>query len=290
MAGIGEDVTIDKIPAEEAEKEGTMDYVVSTYDANDGRLRDGYHEDGPRVISFAGVLKYKMLPMVEVLKEILNIGSRGMGGPVEIEFAFRFNDNKKPEFYILQIRPLVTQKERSQVSISKDEIAKARISTDRALGNGKIEEIHDIIYIDPNSFDSTDTVNYAQEIGKINKSLGGAPFILVGPGRWGTRDRFLGVPVEWSQISGAKAIVEVGLDNFRIDPSHGTHFFHNITSLGISYFTIPYGKAGASVDWDWLNNDGNRVEGAVRHRHTEKPLTVKVDGRTGQGIILENDN
>lgn len=286
----GEHVTLYTLPIKDAEKDNTLDLIASTYDPNDRRLRDGTGSDGPKVITFSGVLKYEMLPLVKVINELLDIGTRGMGGPVEMEYAIKFNDYAdsdgpgKPEFYVVQIRPLVTKKERHNVTISGDEIDIV-LASNKVLGNGIMEGIRDIIFVDPDKFDNTQTYNIAKEIDELNKEIG-KPFLLIGPGRWGTRDRFLGVPVNWDHISNAKAIVEVGLDKFRIDPSHGTHFFHNITSLGIMYFTVPHGKEDQFIDWDWLKEI--KPKSSKKYAvHVELPceLELKVDGRTGKGIV-----
>ncbi|MCK5024283.1 MAG: hypothetical protein KAR56_01550 [Thermoplasmata archaeon] len=289
----GEHVTLYTLPIKDAEEDNTLDLIASTYDSNDQRLRDGTGSDGPKVITFAGVLKYEMLPLVKVINELLDIGTRGMGGPVEMEYAVRFNENAnsnefdKPEFYVVQIRPLVTKKERHNVTISGDETD--IILASKALGNGILEGIRDIIFVEPDKFDNTQTYNIAKEIGELNQEIG-KPFLLIGPGRWGTRDRFLGVPVDWNHISNAKAMVEVGLEKFRIDPSHGTHFFHNITSLGIMYFTVPFGKENQFIDWDWLKSiePKSSKKFAV---HVELPyeLELKVDGRTGKGIVRKKE-
>jgi hypothetical protein len=285
---MGEESTLVKLDISEAEKDGVLDYIASTYDANDNMIRDGTSRRGPRVITFSGILKYNMIPLDKILKAILQIGRRGMGRPVEIEFAGIINERGDPEFYILQIRPLVTQKERAQVHISEKDEEMSLISSDNALGNAMIDDIHDIILVPPESFNNTKTVDIASEIGRINKDLEGKPYILIGPGRWGTRDRFLGIPVKWNHISNARAIVELQLKNFRVDPSHGTHFFHNLTSLGTPYFTIQYSLKQHRVDWDWLLNQEYEAHGdMVRHITTEDPLLLKVNGKTGKGVILK---
>ena len=284
---MGEESTLVKLDISEAEKDGVLDYIASTYDANDNMIRDGTRRSGPRVITFSGILKYNMIPLDKILKAILQIGRRGMGRPVEIEFAGILNDKGDPEFYILQIRPLVTQKERAQVEISENDEERAIIRSDNAMGNSMIDDIHDIILVPPESFNNSKTVDIASEIGRINKDLEGKPYILIGPGRWGTRDRFLGIPVKWNNISHAKVIVELQLKDFRVDPSHGTHFFHNLTSMGTPYFTIQYSLKQHRVDWDWLLSHEYEAYGdIVRHITTEDPLLVKVNGKTGKGVIL----
>jgi hypothetical protein len=281
---VGENVTLVKLNIEAAEKDGNMDDLASTYDANDNRLRDGISAAGPRVITFAGVLKYNMIPLVTIIEELMRIGQNGMGRPVEIEFAVAKDETGKPEVHVLQIRPLVTMREHREVHISEDEKDSAILFTDRALGNGILKDVTDIVYVPPQLFDPLKTVEIAKEIGDINKTLE-RPYIVIGPGRWGTRDRWLGIPVEWDQISHARAIVEAALEDFRIDPSHGTHFFHNITSLGIMYLTVPYGKKNAFINWEMLNAiEPVSEKRYVRHLRIP-PVNVKVDGRNGYGVI-----
>jgi CheY-like chemotaxis protein len=281
---VGEGVTLVKLGIGAAEEDGNLEHIASTYDANDNRLRDGTSTPGPRVITFAGVLKYGMMPLVSIFEDLMRIGQNGMGRSVEIEFAVTDNSPGRPEVHILQIRPLVTMKEHKEVHIDEAEKSTALVFTDRALGNGVLKDVSDVVFVPPHLFDSSKTVEIAREIGDINKDLD-RPYILIGPGRWGTRDRWLGIPVEWDHISHARAIVEAALENFRIDPSHGTHFFHNITSLGILYLTVPYGKESAYINWETLNS----IEPAIEKRYVRHlripPVQVKVDGRNGHGII-----
>jgi hypothetical protein len=285
----GEEVTLNIDEMMTAERDGTLDFVASTYDSNDNILRDGIDAPGPKVITFAGVIKYNMLPLVGIIRELLNVGEKGMGRPVEIEFAGTLDSDGNPEFYVLQIRPLVTLRERQRVVIEEKDVQEAIISTARALGNGIIEDLSDIVFVPPETFDSSKTIEMAKEIEEINRILDHTPYILIGPGRWGTRDRWLGIPVEWDQISWARTIIEVALKDFRIDPSHGTHFFHNLTSLGIPYFTIPYGVDNAFIMWDELNSiPASNERKYVKHIHLPYSLTLKVDGRTGQGIALRS--
>ncbi len=281
---MGDDITLMTLPVKEAEQDGTLDMIASTYDPNDRKLRDGAGYDGPKVITFAGILKYNMLPMVKVINELLEIGSRGMGGPVEMEYALKKNENKKWEFYVVQIRPLVTRRQRQSVEINQDQDG-IILASHKALGNGILEDIRDIVFIPPDNWDNTQTHAMAREISQLNDKIG-RPYLLIGPGRWGTRDRFLGIPVDWNHISNAKAIVEAGLPNFRIDPSHGTHFFHNITSLGIMYFTVPHGKKDQFIDWKFLASLSPAASKEfVTHVHLPEELELKVDGRSGKGIV-----
>ncbi len=284
----GEEATLNKLDISQALGDGTMDYLASTYDLEDNRLRDTVDAKGPKVITFAGIRKYNMLPLTDIIRELLVIGEKGMGRPVEIEFAGTIGEDRIPEFHVLQIRPLVTRRERQQVVIEDWEAEKAIICTEKVLGNGILDGLRDIVLVPPETFDSTKTLEVAREIGEINRELEGTPYILIGPGRWGTRDRWLGIPVEWDMISWARTIVEVSLENFQIDPSHGTHFFHNITSLGIMYFTVPFGKESAFINWKELEKiKPNITMNYVRHLRLPFALNIKVDGRSGSGIIYK---
>ncbi|MBA3045254.1 MAG: hypothetical protein KKH41_07515 [Candidatus Thermoplasmatota archaeon] len=278
--------TLLSMPISEAEPDGTLDYVASTYDMNDSRMKDGVSGQGLKLITFAGVLKYQMLPMLEIIKTLLNIGSRGMGGHVEMEFAMMFDDSGKPEFHAVQIRPLTSLRERIMVTIEPCAINDSLICSNRAMGNGILQGVRDVVFISPEKFDNTQTLNIASEIDWVNATLKNRPYLLIGPGRWGTRDRFLGVPVTWDNISHARAMVEVELENYRIDPSYGTHFFHNITSLGIMYFSVLFDAPDNKIRWDWLTQQKSKYEGKyVTHVELPYELEIKVDGRSGTGLI-----
>jgi hypothetical protein len=279
----GDEVTLTKpdIQRMDQDLEG---HIVSTYDANDNRLRDGAGSEGPRVITFAGILKYGMVPLPEIILDILRIGAEGFGRPVEIEFAMSVAEDGTAEFYPLQIRPLVSSRERSEVEITDEEVSSSMIWSNLTLGNGSFSGLRDIVYVPMETFDSNRTPEIATEIGELNRSLCGRPYLLIGPGRWGTRDRFLGIPVSWDQISCCRAMVEYSSDKYRTDPSHGTHFFHNITSLEMPYFTVS-GK-GSSIDWKAIRKMDLVKKGPfVIHVRSGRDLSIKVDGRTGMGIV-----
>jgi CheY-like chemotaxis protein len=285
----GEESTLMTLEVNDALSDGTLDYVASTYDVNDNRLRDGVIQPGPKIITFSGIRKYDMLPLVEVIRDLLAIGEKGMGRPVEIEFAGTTTEDGSAEFYVLQIRPLVTLRERQQVRIEDLDIQRALVWTESALGNGVIEGIRDVVLVPSPTFDPTKTIEIAREVEEINKTLQDTPYILIGPGRWGTRDRFAGVPVQWHQISWARTIIETSFEGFRVAPSHGTHFFHNITSLGIMYLTVPHDSPGSVVNWKELEEIGPTSAGRyVQHISLPEAVSVKVDGRTGKGAILRH--
>ena len=286
-----EDINLNKLNIEDIKDDGSLETLVSTFDKNDGMIRDEVSDTGPNLVTFSGILKYDTFPLSSILKDILEIGQRGMGCPIEIEFAVDLNQNNNtpPTFSILQLRPLVPSHEQSHISWDDDiDLKNVFIKSDRALGNGLVKAIKNIIYVKPEIFDSTKTIEIADEIDKINKDLTAIkqPYILIGPGRWGTEDRFLGIPVKWNQISGVRVMVETGLENFNIDPSQGTHFFHNITSRGIGYINVPFNSKNNFIDWDWIDKK-KPIKNLkyVKHIQLKSPLIIKLDGRSGSALI-----
>ncbi len=284
---INEDVTLKKINVDEIKKDASISFIASTYDIEDGIIRDGYYENKPLLITFAGILKYNMFPLADIIRDILDIGERGMGCPVQIEFAVNIKEDTPSTFAVLQIRPLAQIYSEMDITweedISRENIL---ILSNRSMGNG-VFYIQDIVYVLPDLFDSTKTVEIAEEIGKINNTLS-SPYILIGPGRWGTRDRFLGIPIKWSQISGVKIIVETSLEHFDVEPSQGTHFLHNVTSRGIGYIMVPHSMRESFIDWNWLNMQSpSKSLKFVRHIHFNTPIIAKLDGRRGKAMILK---
>ena len=284
--------TCKKLRINDVLKDGSLDFVASTYDRNDGMIRDGLSDGGFPLITFAGILKYDAFPLAPILQDILNVGQKGMGCPVEFEFAVNIDPNNKtpPTFSILQIRPFVISQEKYDIEIDKIKQEQIFIHSDKALGNGLIDSIQDIIYIPSESFDSSKTVEMAKEIGLLNKKLvaSSSAYMLIGPGRWGTQDRWLGVPVRWGQISGARVIVETALETFNIKPSQGTHFFQNMISKGIGYIDIPLHSEKCSVDWSWLEKQTLKEKMSfVSHIHLSSPLIVKLDGRSGHAVVIK---
>ena len=284
--------TCKKLKINDIIKDGSLDLVVSTYDRNDGIIRDGLSDVGHPLITFAGILKYDAFPLAPILQDILAVGQKGMGCPVEFEFAVNIDSENKtpPTFAILQIRPFVISQEKYEIGWDKIKQEQIFIRSNRALGNGLIDSIRDVVYIPSEGFDSSKTVEMAEEIGVINKKLVSlsSPYLLIGPGRWGTQDRWLGVPVRWGHISGVRVIVETALETFNIKPSQGTHFFQNMISRGIGYIDIPLDSDECSVDWSWLEKQ-TLVEKMkfVNHVHLPSPLIVKLDGRLSQAVIIK---
>jgi hypothetical protein len=285
-----EDNTLEKINVLDISKYGILNNIASTFDKNDGIIRDYYSNEGPILITFAGILKYKTFPLSDILKNLLEEGKKSMGTEIEMEFSVNFdpNDIKKPFFGIIQIRPLVISKEHTQVKWNEEDIIKEKIliKSSKSLGNGIIENIKNIVYVKPDIFNSSKTIEIAKEIEKINSSLEDKPYVLIGPGRWGTQDRFLGIPVKWSDISNVKIIVETNLENFNIKPSQGTHFFQNIISKEVGYINTDSKNIDNYINWEWLkNNKAYQDLKFIKHIKLDKPLKIKLDGRFGRALI-----
>ena len=291
-----DDSTLMKPNINDIKKDGTLEFIASTYDRNDRMIRDSMSDEGPALITFSGVLKYDAFPLASLVKDILDIGKRGMGCPIEIEFAVNFDkENKKtPTFAILQLRPLVPSHEHCEIIWDKNTNREnVFIHSDKALGNGVIKSIQNIVYVPPETFDPSKTIEIADEIEKMNETLltSSLPYILIGPGRWGTEDRWLGIPVKWSQISGVRVMVETALEDFNIKPSQGTHFFHNIISRGIGYINVPFKSKDFFIDWKWLDKQKTVNEMKfVKHAQISRPLKIKFDGRIGSALVVKPDN
>ena len=290
----GEEVTITELPLSEAEKFGILDQMASVWNMEDERLIPGINIPGPRVITFENILKNETFPLANILDNLLEIGEKALGTPVEIEFAVNLTNkpqnNVFPTFYLLQIRPLAVE---SSSALLFDEIpdhTKLLLYTEKGMGNGVIQNLYDIIYLDPEKFDNLRTLEMQAEIEALNNKMKSKnrQYILIGPGRWGSQDRFLGVPVKFIQVSNARVIVEVGLENFNIEPSQGTHFFHNIVAMKVGYFNIQYNSMTDFLDWDWLKKQ-TVVEKTnyFVHIRTDQEIRVCMDGKTGISIIYK---
>ena len=281
-----------KITIRKAENHGSLKFVASTYDLQNNTIRPGVMHDGIRVITFDHILKYNTFPLPEILQELLRVGQREMRSPIEIEFAVKLDvaSGKPKEFSFLQIRPIIESMETACKLPENLEISETIIYSESALGNGKYENICDVVYVKPETFNSANTRAIANAVEEINKKFvtEDKPYILVGPGRWGSSDPWLGIPVLWSQISSAKIIVESGLNNFRIDPSQGTHFFQNLTSFKVGYLTInPFINDGY-FDVDYLNKHEAVFEDAyLRHISFKSSLTVIIDGEHNKAAIFK---
>jgi len=287
-----DDATISQLPISEAETHGYLEHIASVWDYADNRLVAGQTHKGARVITFDDILKYDYIPLGEITHKLLDIGEKAFGMPVEIEFAVDLTKDWaqeiNPTFYILQIRPLAVGA--SDVEIHKENLSRDSLLlyTEKGMGNGVIDYLCDIIYLQSEKFDNLKTVEMQDEIEHFNEKLKAEDreYILIGPGRWGSQDRFLGIPAKFIQISQARVIVETGLENFSIDPSQGTHFFHNIVAMKIGYFTVPFKSVSSFIDTKWLNDHDVVEEGKYfRHIRLEKPLTIRMDGKTGIAVI-----
>ena len=281
-----------KIAVADAEKDGTLRYIASTYNLQDNVIQDGLYDGGRKVITFANILKHNVFPLAEILKEVLRIAQAEMGRPIEIEFAVNldYSQAKQHVFYLLQIRPIVDSKEMINEDIGSIPDENAIITCKSALGHGITNDLYDLVYVKPEAFSAANNQKITSEIEQLNRRLiaENRYYVLVGPGRWGSADPWLGIPVKWPNISNARLIVESGLSGYRIDPSQGTHFFQNLTSFGVAYFTInPYLNDG-TYDTEFLNAQPAVFESEyIRHVRFDKPIIMKVDGRKNKGVLLK---
>jgi hypothetical protein len=287
--GMLEDANLAKREVSDADKEAPVKLLASTYIPEEHRIRDSAHMPGYRVLTFAQVLKYGQFPLAEVLCEVLDLGQEGMGCPVELEFSINMprNPDRKPEFAFLQLRPMTARAELLQVKISDDEIARSFCVSSHALGNAEMNDMADILFVKPDGFDPAKTLQIAREIGELNAGLlsESRKYLLVGPGRWGSADRWLGIPVSWAEICGVGAMVETSSSELRADPSQGSHFFHNITTLGITYATVLV-EDSDFIDWNWLTSLPVANETThVAHVRLDKAFNLKVDGRSSKCVM-----
>jgi hypothetical protein len=276
---------------EDAEKHGTLEPVGSVYSPENDAIYDGIHRPGPRVVTFAHVLKSEVFPLAGVLSFLLELGRRCMSCPIEIEFAANMHDDTRPnEFCLLQIRPLTADRLPEKLDLDAFTKDETLVTTEVALGNGHYDNILDIVCVDRTKFDRTVTPAIAREISEMNRELmaAGRPYLLVGPGRWGSADRWLGIPVQWADISGASVIVESDLSDFKVTPSQGTHFFQNLTSFQVGYLTVNQTSGGGHLNWPWLEQQPAAKETRyLRHLRFADPITVLIDGRSGRGVVAK---
>ena len=272
-----------------AEADGTLDPVGSVYSPENDRIYDGVHREGMRVVNFAHVLKSGLFPLADILRVLLEVGREGMACPVEIEFAVKMGV-RPMEFGFLQIRPIVSRHGGEDVDLETTDAAQAVCYSPQALGDGHFTDIRDVVYVRPETFDKGKTREIAAEIAKLNETLVREKrhCVLIGPGRWGSSDRWLGIPVTWEQISSAQLIVETTLEDFIIAPSQGTHFFQNLTSFGIGYLTVHQMLKEGFIDWDWLATQPRVYESEyLRHVRSQAPLDVILNGRLRQGAVFK---
>ena len=281
-----------KLGLKDADAEGSLKYIVSTYDPYDQIIRDGYYPGGRKILSFVNILQHDVFPLADTLDQILRIGQQEMGRPVEIEFAVNMDpsDHTRATFYLLQIRPIVDNKEIMDEDLSLVKNEETILSSTSVLGHGIVGDVQDIIYVKTGAFNSSNNQLIAYEIEKMNRSFTDQEkgYVLVGPGRWGSSDSWLGIPVKWPHISNARVIVECGLENYRVDPSQGTHFFQNLTSFGVGYFTVNPFKGDGWFDEAFLNAQPAVEETEyLRHVRFDAPITIKMDVKKSLGVVLK---
>ena len=286
-----EDSFIVKLPINVAKEHGRLFYTASTWDYINQRIEPGISSKGPIIINFENILKYEYLPLAKILTEILELCEAALGAPVEIEFAVNIGEINC--FHLLQVRPLTTYDQIEMIDIDSIDKDKIFLLSKSGCGNGVIDEIYYIVYIEPDLFDNTKTNEMKNDISKINEILKSKDnyYLLIGPGRWGSRDKFLGISVDWNDISNAKAIVEVGFKDFDIEPSQGTHFMHNVISMNIGYFNIPYySNDNSFIDWEWLKSKKVEIKGEFcKVVKLSKPLKIIMDGKKCKYAILKGD-
>jgi hypothetical protein len=289
----GENAGLVRLNISEAEKHGTLNHSASVLHLDNDAIVPGLDTPGPRVINFADILKYDYVPLASTLKVVLDVVTEAFGTPVEIEFALDLKKDQagNASFYLLQIKPLagsIAGYSIDQGSIDNEDTI---LVTRKSMGNGVVDDITDLIFVEPEKFNNLYTNEMAAEIDQMNEKMliSNQKYILIGPGRWGTRDRFLGIPVVWPQISNAKIIVEVGLPDFHVDASLGSHFFHNVTSMNVGYFSINNGSDDGVIKWEKLKSRQVVEQGKYfTHIRFEKPLLVRMDGKKGMAVISMN--
>jgi hypothetical protein len=276
----------------EAEMHRSINQVASTYDYHHHMIRAGANYQGLKIITFANILQYDTFPLADILQDLLKVGQKEMNNPIEIEFAVDLDtpaDSPKI-FSFLQIRPIVESQDEKAIDLSGDKPEDCIIMSKSALGNGLIDNIFDIVYVKPSSFNAANSREIGEQVSELNEMMvaEGRNYILIGPGRWGSSDPWLGIPVKWSQISAARLIIEAGLEHYRIDPSQGTHFFQNLTSFHVGYFTInPYINDGY-YDIDFLNKTDAVFENEyLRLVRFQNPMVIKIDGKANNGNVLK---
>lgn len=287
---VNDGFNIKNLSVRDADKDGSLKYICSTFDPYDNVIRDGYYEGRNRkIISFSGVLQQGVFPLPKLLQLILQYGQDEMRRPVEIEFAVNLNDDRTGEFYLLQIRPMVDNRMVLDEDLTAIPDEDTILRSHSAIGHGIISDIQDFVYVKTEGYSPSFNPSIAEEIEKINRIMldEGNGYVLVGPGRWGSSDEWLGIPVKWPHISGARIIVEAGLDSYQVDPSQGTHFFQNLTSLGVCYLTINEFRNDGLVRRDILDAMPALHETEhVRHVRFENPLTIKVDGIHTEAVVM----
>jgi hypothetical protein len=279
-----------RLPLEVAEDHGVLEWVGSTFSPENDAIYDGVGRDGIRLVSFAPILKQDAFPLARILQELLIVSGAGTRSPVEIEFAANLpaRPGEPAELAFLQLRPLAPSREEEVVELDGEEPEALVCDSPSVLGNGLVDDLQDIVVVDRNRFDRARSRETATAVAQFNERLmrEGRPYALIGVGRWGSTHPWLGIPVGWEDIAGAKVIVEAGLKDIRVTPSQGTHFFQNLASRNVGYFTVNSHAGEGFVDWDWLAEQHSEGEHAgVRHIRLDEPLVVKMNGKARRGVI-----
>lgn len=297
MKHVGDDFKVDdgfnilKLRVKDAVEDQSLNYIASTFDPYDQVINDGVYETGRKLITFAGVLQHDVVPLPELMQMSMKCGSEAMRRPVEIEFACNIHADKTCDFYLLQIRPIVDAKEMLDEDVRAIPDADCLLRSHNSLGHGISEDVTDVVYVKyDDHFSAMNNFYVADDIERINRKFlaDGKNYVLIGPGRWGSSDHYLGVPVKWPHISAARVIVEVALKNYNIDPSQGTHFFQNLTSFGVGYFTVDTNTGeGGFVNKEILDAMPAVEETQyVRHVRFDRPLRILMDGKKQEGAVL----
>ena len=286
----GESAGLIKLEISDAERHGTLQHSASVYQSDNDSIISGLKSEGPRVVNFANILKYNYIPVASTIATILDVVKEAFGTSVEIEFAIDLSkDNSgKASFYLLQVKPMVGSGASYSIDIDNIDMANVVLFSSKSMGNGLIDDISDVIYVEPDYFNNLLTEGMANEIEKMNQKMlnENRKYLLVGPGRWGTHDKFIGIPVAWPQISNARVIVEVGLPDFHIDASLGSHFFHNVTSMNVGYFSVNDGSGSDTVRWDILRQQKVVEKGEFfTHIQFTEPLFIRMDGKKQISVI-----
>lgn len=276
----------------DAERDGTLHLVGSTYSADNQAIYDGLSRTGPRLVTFAPILKHGLFPLAEILKDLLKIGEDALGRPVEIEFAVRMpkRPDEPTDFGFLQMRPLVLSRLSDDVLLEDTDSSKLICQGSKVMGHGRVDNLHDVLVVDFHRFERAKSHEVADLVSSYNARLmeENCPYLLIGVGRWGSNDPWLGIPVAWEQVAGARVIVEAGFRDFRVTPSQGSHFFQNLTAFQVGYFTVNPDVGEGFVDWNWLaSQPATEESGCVRRLHFDHPFTVLMNGRTSKGMIFK---
>ncbi len=290
----GDMAGLTRLDLSDAERHGTLRHCASVYNADNNTIYPGISKPGPRIINFANILKYNYTPLAKTLEVVLDVVKEALGTAVEIEFALDLDRDSQGRcsFYLLQVKPLIGSATDYVVDMDSVEKESIMLYSAKGMGNGLIRNIKDVIYINREVFDKRHTEEMANEIARLNEKMmqQNKPYILIGPGRWGTRDKWIGIPVNWPQISKAKVIVETSFEDFPLDASSGSHFFHNVTSMNVGYFTVQPELETGFINWEMLN-DQLLIESTkfFKHIQFEKSLMVRMDGKKRISVITLND-